>query len=62
MVRCPKCGVKGWIYYYPIATLDIDYNDEMMIQINKVECTECHHQYVIKEFFKLSLEKSYNID
>lgn len=62
MVKCPKCGVKGWENYYPIATLDIDCDDDLMIQINKVECTECHYHYVVKEFYKLSFEKSYNVD
>ena len=62
MVKCPKCNVKGWEYYYPIATLDTDYNDDTIIQTNKVKCTECHHHYIIKEIFKLSFEKSYNVD
>lgn len=62
MVKCPKCGVKGWDYYYPIATLDEDFDGDTMIQINKVECMECHHHYTIKEFFKVSFEKSYNVD
>lgn len=62
MVKCPKCGVKGWENYYPIATLDTDFDDDMMIETNKVECAECHHRYIVKEFFKLSFEKSYNVD
>ena len=62
MVKCPKCGVKGWENYYPIATLDRDFNDDMLIETNKVECTECHHHYIIREFFKLSFVKSYNVD
>lgn len=61
MVKCPKCGVKGWEYYNPIATLDTDYDGDTMIQTNKVECMECHHHYIIKEFFKVSFEKSCNI-
>ena len=61
MVKCPKCGVKGWEYYNTIATLDRDFDDDMMIETNKVECTECHHHYIIKEFFKLSFENSCNI-
>ena len=62
MVKCPKCGAKGWENYYPIATLDTDYDDDKMIQINKVECAECHNQYVVKEFYHLTFEKSYNVN
>lgn len=62
MVKCPKCGAKGWENYYSIATLDTDFDDDMMVETNKVECTECHHYYIIKEFFKLSFVKSYNVD
>ena len=62
MVKCPKCGVKGWEYYNTIATLDTDFDDDKMIETNVVECTECHHRYHIREIFKLSFEKSYNVD
>ena len=61
MVKCPKCGAKGWNNYYPIATLDRDFDGDMMIETNKVECMECHHQYTVKEVFKLSLENCYNV-
>ncbi len=61
MVKCPKCGIKGWDYYYPITTIDRDFDGEKMIETNKVECTECHHHYIIREFFKVSFEKSCNI-
>ena len=62
MVKCPKCGAKGWENYYPIVTLDEDNDGDTLIQINKVECCECHHQYIIKEFYHLTFEKSYNVD
>jgi len=62
MVKCPKCGIKGWDYYYPIATLDEDFDGDVMVQINKVECYECHHQYVVKEFYHLKFDESYNVD
>ncbi len=62
MVKCPKCGVKSWEYYNPILTLDTDFDDDEMIQINKVECYECHYQYVVKEFYHLRFEESYNVD
>ena len=62
MVKCPKCGVKGWDYYYPITTLDRDFDGDTMIETNEVECMECHHHYIVKEFFKLSFEKSDNVD
>lgn len=62
MVKCPKCGAKGWLNYCPIVTLDTDYDGDTMIQTNEVECTGCHHQYIVKEVFELSLENSYNID
>ena len=62
MVKCPKCGIKGWEYYYHLVTLDKDFDDDIMIETNKVECMECHHHYIVKEFFKLSFEKSYNVD
>ena len=62
MVKCPKCEVKGWENYYPIAILDTDYDGDKMIQTNKVECMECHHHYIIREIFKVSFEKSYNVD
>ncbi|MDY6424700.1 MAG: hypothetical protein SPL06_08080 [Bacteroidales bacterium] len=62
MVKCPKCGVKGWDYYYHIATIDRNFDGDEMIETNKVECMECHHCYIVKEIFKVSFEKSYNVD
>ena len=62
MVKCPKCGVKGWEYYNCISTLDRDFNDDIMIETNEVECTECYHHYIVKEFFKISFIKVDNVD
>lgn len=62
MVKCPKCGVKGWEYYNPILTLDTDYDGDKMIQTNKVECMVCNHHYIIREIFELSFDTSYNVD
>jgi endogenous inhibitor of DNA gyrase (YacG/DUF329 family) len=62
MVKCPKCGAKGWEYYYPIAILDMDCDDDELTQTNKVKCTECGHEYTIKENFTLTFNYSYNIE
>lgn len=62
MVKCPKCGIKGWKFYYPIAILDTDYDDDKIIQTNKVECMECHHHYTVKEIYTLTFDTSYNVD
>ena len=61
MVRCPKCGIKGWEYYNAIDTLDREFDGDIVIETNEVECAECHHHYIIREFFKLSFENSCNI-
>ncbi len=62
MVKCPKCGIKGWDNYYPIATLDRDFNGDRMIETNKVECAECHHHYIVREIYTLTFDTSDNID
>jgi len=62
MIKCPKCGIKGCDNYYPIVTIDTDFDDDIMIETNKVECMECHHHYIVKEFFKVSFMKARNVD
>lgn len=62
MVKCPKCGAEGWLNYYPIFTIDTDFDDDKMIQVNKVKCTECKHEYIVKEFYTLTFDTSYNVD
>ena len=61
MVKCPKCGIKGWENYYPIATLDRDFDGDMMIETNKVECAECKHQFLVRDIYRIEYENSTNI-
>ncbi len=60
MVKCPKCGIKGE-YFTTLATFDRDFDDNKMIEINKVECDECKHQFFIREIYKVEYEYSTNI-
>lgn len=60
MVKCPKCGVKG-DYYTPLATLDRDFNDNIMIEVNEVECDECGHQFLVRDIYKIEYEYGTNI-
>lgn len=60
MVRCPKCGIKG-DYYTPLATLDTDFDGDEMIEINRVKCDECGHQFLVKDFYKVKYEYGVNL-
>lgn len=61
MVRCPKCGIKG-DYYTSLVILDIDFDGDRMYEINKVECDECGHQFLVKDIYKMKHEYGVNID
>jgi len=62
MVKCPKCGIKGNYNYTSLATFDRDFDDNRMIEIQKVECDECKHQFFVREIYKIEYEYSTNID
>jgi DNA-directed RNA polymerase subunit RPC12/RpoP len=60
MVKCPKCGIKGDNYTI-VETLDRDFDGDRMIEINKVECEECKHQFLVRDIYKIKYEYSTNI-
>lgn len=61
MVKCPKCGIRG-DYYTPLATLETNFNDDRMIKINRVECDECRHQFLVRDVYKIKYDYGTNID
>lgn len=61
MVKCPKCGIKG-DYYTPLTTLDRDFDDNKMIEINRVECNECRHQFLVRDVYTIKYEYGVNIN
>lgn len=60
MVKCPKCGIKG-DYYTLLVTLDRDFDGDRMIEVNKVECEECKHQFLVRDIYKIEHEYGTNI-
>lgn len=60
MVKCPRCGNKGYNSYTSLTNLDRDFDGDKMTEINKVECDECHYQFTVKEKFKITLLLSRN--
>ena len=61
MVRCPKCGIKGDNYTI-VEIIDREINGNVMIELNEVECDECHHHFVVKDVFKINYDYSTNVD
>lgn len=61
MVRCPKCGIKG-DYYTPLTTLDRDFDGDKMMELNRVECDECHHKFLVKDVYTIKFEYGTNIE
>ena len=61
MIKCPKCGIVE-DYYAVLTTLDRDFDGDRMIEVNRVECDECKHQFLIREIYKIEYEYSTNID
>lgn len=60
MVTCPKCGIKG-DYYTPLVTLDTDSDGDTIFKLNKVECVECQHQFLVRDVYTIKYEYGVNI-
>lgn len=62
MVKCPRCGIKGYGSYTSLVNLDRDSDGDTMIEINKVECDKCHYQFKVKEIFEIILDSCSNVE